>query len=186
MAIGKRLMAALRLWLVLVGLFFTATATAANELDSALLDRWLVTANELAPMREVFERIANESELAQQYTYHAFSAMSRAQQDQLLDQLLKSEAIHQQVYQVLHKQDWPSAGQFVRVGSRLAVAVQALMQDTMLQKLPAVQAQIVQEMMGGRVEAPAQDVALVRNNWSKISELLKQHMTVSELLAIMQ
>lgn len=174
-----------RLLLILAGLLFAVTASAAKPLDSADVDQWLATTSELVPMRAMFERIANESALTQKYTQKAFKAMEAAQQDKIVDQLLKDEAVYDQVYQVLHKHSWPNAGDYVRVSSRMAVAVQAHMQNVMLQNLPAAQARIVQEMMGGSVNAPSQDVALVRRNWDKISTFVGQHITPAQLLSIM-
>jgi|GEM_PF-3325152 len=175
MKVGKFSAVLTRALLALCCVVFMAQAQAAETLDGAMLDKWLATTNEFLPMQDVFKNISEESEIAQKYTEEEFKAMDAAKQDKLMDQLLKDEGVYDDIYAVLNKQDWPSAGSYMRISSRVATAIQVHMQNMMLKSLPAEQAQMVKEMMGGDVEADPKDVAIVSQNWSRISKFVGEN-----------
>ncbi|WP_049721574.1 hypothetical protein [Gilvimarinus polysaccharolyticus] len=181
MKLGKLSVVVSRTFLLLCCMLFALPSQAADELNSATLDKWLTTTKEFIPMQDVFDRISEESEIAKKYTQDEFKAMDVAEQDKLMDQLLKDEAVYDEVYSVLNAQDWSSAGQYIRVSTRIATGVQVYMQDMMLKNLPAEQAQMVKEMMGGEVQADPQDVEFVSNNWTKISTFLGDNIDTSAI-----
>ena len=159
----------------------TAQVQAQETLDSKVVDQWLATTKAVIPMRDVFERISEESEIAQKYSQDEFKAMDRDEQDKLLDQLLKDEGVYDEVYEVLDANDWDNAGSYVRVSERMAQGIQVHMQNMMLKNLPAEQAQMVKEMMGGDVEADPNDVEVISKNWGKISRFIGENIDTSQL-----
>ncbi|BFM20833.1 hypothetical protein [Gilvimarinus japonicus] len=181
MKIGQCPAARLRVFLLLCCVVFTAQGWAAEPLNSATLDKWLATTTEFIPMQDVFERISQESEITKKYTQDEFKAMDVEEQNKLMDQLLKDEGVYDDVYKVLNQKDWDSAGSYIRISTRIAQAIQVHMQNMMLKNLPAEQAQMVKEMMGGDVTADPKDVELVSKNWSKISRFIGENIDTSKL-----
>jgi len=181
MKIGQLSASWSRAFLVLCCVWFTAQAQAAESLNSATLDKWLATTTEFVPMQDVFEKISQESEITKKYTQEEFKAMDIDEQDKLMDQLLKDEGVYEEVYNVLNEKDWDSAGSYIRISTRIAQGIQVHMQNMMLKNLPAEQAQMVKEMMGGDVTANPKDVELVSKNWSKISQFIGENIDPSKL-----
>ncbi|MDO3382216.1 hypothetical protein [Gilvimarinus algae] len=164
----------------LVMLVLTSAALADVTLNEKALDNWLATTKDFMPMQEVFESISKDSAIASQYTEEEFKALSLEKQDELLDDMLKEQNAYDKVYKVLNQHDWGSAGDYMRVSSRLGMAIGAHMRDLMMQSLPPEQQQMMREM-AGEVDAEPEDVALVSQHWEKISSFMAENMDTSDM-----
>lgn len=161
--------------LLVVGLITIAGVVQAERaLSSKDVDSWLATTEKLMPMQSVFEKMGENSTFAG-YTEEQFKALPESKQDDVMDDLLKEHGAYDDVYAVLNQYDWSSAGDYMRVSSRIGQAIAAHMRAQMMQSLPAEQRKMMEEMTGP-VTANPDDVALVSKNWDKVSSFMGQYM----------
>lgn len=160
---------------LLTALLISSVSFAERALESADVDAWLSTTEKLMPMQEVFEKMGQGSTIADKYTEEEFKALDQATQDEVMDDMLKEQGAYDDIYGVLNQYDWSSAGEYMRVSSRLGMAIAAHMREEMMKSLPAEQRQMMAEM-AGPVDANPEDVALVAKNWDKLSTFMGQYM----------
>ncbi|MDO3385755.1 hypothetical protein QWI17_07895 [Gilvimarinus sp. SDUM040013] len=160
---------------IVVLALLSSIVMAERELNAGDVDAWLATTEQLMPMQDVFEKMGQGSTIADEYTEEEFKALSIEKQDEVMDDMLKEQGAYDQIYAVLNEYEWPSAGEYMRVSSRIGMAIAARMRDQMMKSLPAEQRQMMEEM-SGPVNANPADVALVESNWDKVSQFMGKYM----------
>ncbi|MCP8898681.1 hypothetical protein [Gilvimarinus xylanilyticus] len=166
--------------LLLALTFGVSLAQAEETIDSDTIDSWLETTQAFIPMQDVFQAIGENSALAQKYSEEEFMAMSLEKQDDVLDEVLKEQGVYDKIYKVLEDNDWDSAGEYVRVSSRVGQAIAYQMREMLMAKMPEEQQQMMREM-AGEVDAKPEDVEVVSDNWDKISAFMAKNMEEGNL-----
>ncbi|MBU2887010.1 hypothetical protein KO507_14665 [Gilvimarinus agarilyticus] len=153
----------------------SVVASAAEKLTNADVEAWLGATEQLMPMQDAFTKMAKNETIANQYTEEEFKALAPAKQDEVMDEMLKQEGVYDQIYPVLKQFDWESAGEYMRVSSRIGLAIGAYMREQLLASVPEDQRERM-EQVAKPVDANPEDVAVVKENWEQVSQFMNKHM----------
>lgn len=152
-----------------------AFSFADRELTSADVQAWLDTTEQLMPMQEAFAKMGESKTIADKYTEEEFRALAPEKQDEVMDEMLRQEGIYDQIYPVLNQFKWKSAGEYMRVSSRLGLAIAAHMRAQLLASVPEDQRQQM-ESIAKPVNANPADVKVIDQNWAEVSQFMSKYL----------
>ena len=131
-----------------------------KTLNIQSVERWMQTNRDIEPMVQVVDSM-NATEAA----LKAFETLSAPEQDQKINELLKSKNLLESANQITQKHGWKSVGEYMRLSTKLGNAIAAYFLFGDLGKVTEEQAQQLKEKADPAVLAvPRSDIDFIKKN----------------------
>ncbi len=142
-----------------------------KNLNAQSLARWMQTNRDIAPIVEVVSSMhASDAELK------AFEGLSATEQDQKIDEVLKSNNLQQAANQIAQKHGWKSVGEYMRLSTKLGNAIAAYFLFADLGKVTQEQEQQLKEKADPAVLAvPKSDIEFIKRNEKALQQYIQAY-----------
>jgi hypothetical protein len=142
-----------------------------KHLNAQSVHRWMQTNRDIAPVIQVIDSAhTTEVELK------AFEELSEAEQDQLIDAVLKTNNMQESVHDLLRKYGWKSVGEYMRLSTRLGNAIAAYFLFGDVGQMTKEQAEQLKEKADPAVLAvPQSDITFIRQNEKVLQKYIQAY-----------
>lgn len=142
-----------------------------KSLNAQSVQRWMQTSRDIESLVQVVDSMnATDADLK------AFDALSAAEQDKKINDLLKSKNLLEGANQLTQKHGWKSVGEYMRLGSKLGNAIAAYFLFGDLGKVTEEQAQQLKEKADPAVlDVPKNDIDFIKRNEKVLQKYIQAY-----------
>ncbi|HSC66690.1 MAG TPA: hypothetical protein VLC79_03290 [Cellvibrio sp.] len=142
-----------------------------KTLNAQSVQRWMQTNRDIEPVVKVVDSMnATDAELK------AFDALPAQEQDQRINELLKSKGLLESASQIAQKHGWKSVGEYMRLSTMLGNAIAAYFLFGDLGKVTDEQAQQLKEKADPAVLAvPRKDIDFIKRNEKALQQYIQAY-----------
>lgn len=142
-----------------------------KNLNAQSVTRWMQSNRDMAPIVQVVDS-AHDSDAA----LKAFDALPAAEQDQKIDELLKTNHLLDQARLTVQKHGWKSVGEYMRLSTKLGNAIAAYFLFADLGAVTEEQAQQLKEKADPAVLAvPKTDIEFIKRNEKALQQYIQAY-----------
>lgn len=142
-----------------------------KTLNAQSVHRWMQTNRDIAPVVQVVDEMnTNEAALK------AFESMAAAEQDQKINELLKSKNLLERANQITQQYGWKSVGEYMRLSTKLGNAIAAYFLFGNLGKVTEEQEKQLKEKADPAVLAvPKSDIDFIKRNEKALQKYIQAY-----------
>lgn len=164
--------------LISAATFFLLVSTTAiaqpffkKSLNDEILNRWMITTNEIKPFSELLDSMhKTETEAL------AFEALTTLEQDKKVQEFLVQHQVEKKMTALVKSRGWKSVGDYMRTSAQIGNAIAAHFQEDIIANLPPEQAQALREKMDPAiVGVSSQDLQFVQKNIVTIQKFMQDY-----------
>lgn len=142
-----------------------------KSLNAQSVARWMQTNRDMAPIVQVVDSM-NATDNA----FRAFEALPPAEQDQKINDVLKSNNLLESANQVTQKHGWKSVGEYMRLSTKLGNAIAAYFLFGDLGKVTQEQEKQLKEKADPAVLAvPKSDIDFIKKNEKALQKYIQAY-----------
>lgn len=142
-----------------------------KSLNAQSVTRWMQTNRDIAPIVQVVDSM-NTTDAA----LKAFEALPLAQQDQKINEVLKSNKLSESANQITQKHGWKSVGEYMRFSTKLGNAIAAYFLWGDLGKVTAEQEKQLKEKADPAILAvPKSDIDFIKKNEKTLQKYIQAY-----------
>jgi hypothetical protein len=144
-----------------------------KNLNTQSVARWMQTNRDIAPIVQLVDSM-NATDTA----LKAFEALSPAEQDQKINEVLKSKKMLESANQITQKHGWRSVGEYMRLSTKLGNAIAAYFLFGDLGKVTEEQEKQLKEKADPAVLAvPKSDIDFIKKNEKALQKYIQAYGT---------
>lgn len=144
-----------------------------KNLNAQSVARWMQTNRDIAPIVQIVDSM-NVTDSA----LKVFEALPPAEQDQKINEVLKSNNLLESANQITQKHGWKSVGEYMRLSTRLGNAIAAYFLFGDLGKVTKEQEKQLKEKADPAVLAvPKRDIDFIKKNEKALQKYIQAYGT---------
>ncbi len=162
----------------IIWLLFICSASASAQLlpdnknlNAQSVARWMQTSRDIAPIVQIVDSM-NATDMA----LKAFEALPSAEQDQKINEVLKSKNLLESANQITQKHGWKSVGEYMRLSTKLGNAIAAYFLFGDLGRVTVEQEKQLKEKADPAVLAvPRSDIDFIKKNEKALQKYIQAY-----------